>query len=626
MNNNPNDLYNDKTFSNSQLMTRRGALCAAAGLGVSLFLPNDVFADEESGTSVDPQQDDRLAQSWRFKDGAPITPETNTDDDGIMLLGDGIPYGKNSAGQWCNGRGDAIPGALLRGVDVSYFQFSIDWNAVKASGVDYAIIRAAWSAPYTDPSGTYHDGIDSYWNGNASACERVGMPYGAYIYSYARTAAEAVREAEHLIGLMRGHKPTYPLYIDIEDDKVVGADLNAVAIAFCRRIEQAGYQAGVYANLSFWNKYLTSSTLNNWTRWIAQYNATCDYGGRYDMWQCTSSGGISGINGSVDINFDYVDLSNEYSSQTTWTRVYGQSHLDTMLEISKTGWGSSDAVVIATERTYWDALSASALAGYLGCPILLTYTGALSNQAKSEIQRLGAKTAYVVGGNIAIADAVDSQIRAAGCPTVQRVFGQDQQGTARAIAEFIRKKSGAQSKTCIIATSWKFQDALSVSPFAFWSKSPIYLCETGSNTLSDATVKSIQNGGFTKAIIVGGPVAVNSSVEGQLRGIGLSNVKRVYGQTEYETSQAIAEWEISEGMGVSNMAVATGETYYDALSGGALCGKNGSVLTIVHDTNRVCLTDLIPKQKGKVSHGFVFGGPIAVSKTSWLVLLRNYLY
>ena len=177
-----------------------------------------------------------------------------------------------------------------------------------------------------------------------------------------------------------------------------------------------------------------------------------------------------------------------------------------------------------------------------------------------------------------------------------------------------------------MATSWKFQDALSVSPYAYAAKAPIFLCETGSNTLSEESLAIIRSAGFKKALIVGGTIAVNKDVEGKLRSAGISSPERIWGQTEYETSEAIAKWEIAQGMGSSHMAVATGLTYFDALAGGALCGKNNSVLVITSDHNRHCLTSFVPTQKGKVEKGYVFGGEIAVSKKSWLTLLRYYLY
>lgn len=597
-------------------VTRRDALKLAVLAGAAMgAVPTAALAEEEEASD-----DLYVPNSWRFDEGV---PRDDLEAPGISTFSVVSPWGKDENGDWCNSVGTPIPGALLRGVDVSEWQGTIDWTAVKQSGtVDYAIVRAAAFAGST----ATRSGKDTCWERNASECERLGIPYGAYIYSYATSTAGAVEEADYILNLLKGHNPTYPIFIDMEDNSTLGVSgsLSAIAAAFCERIESAGYQAGIYTSLYWWNTYLTSPTLNNWVRWVAQYNVTCDYQGHYDMWQASSKASVSGISGNVDINFDFVGLSSDYSSQSTWTRVYGQHDLDTMAEISKRGWTSSESVVIATRDTYWDALSASALAGLYGCPILLTSTSSLSSQTRSEIQRLGAKTAYIVGGPIAIASGVDAQIRAAGCPNVERVYGQDQQGTARAIAK--KLISSGHTDTCVVATSWKFQDALSISPYAYAAKAPIFLCETGTNTLSAESLSIIREAGFKTALIVGGTVAVNGDVEGKLKSAGVANLKRVWGQTEYETSAAIAEWEIEQGMGSSHMAVATGLTYYDALAGGALCGKNNSVLVITSDSNRHCLTSFVPTQKGRVEQGYVFGGEIAVSKKSWLTLLRYYLY
>ena len=182
-----------------------------------------------------------------------------------------LKTGENESGAWVNSIGDPIPGALTRGVDVSEWQKNIDWAAVKADDICFAIVRAAkWAG--TDSKG--RPGVDVYWERNAVACERQGIPYGSYIYRYATSVEEARFEAEYLVGLMRGHKPTYPLYIDPRDSRIAGADLCSSRAAFCERVEQLGYKAGIYANLNWWTTKLTDQKLNSWSRWVAQYNIT----------------------------------------------------------------------------------------------------------------------------------------------------------------------------------------------------------------------------------------------------------------------------------------------------------------------------------------------------------------
>jgi lactocepin len=116
---------------------------------------------------------------------------------------------------------------------------------------------------------------------------------------------------------------------------------------------------------------------------------------------------------------------------------------------------------------------------------------------------------------------------------------------------------------------------------------------------------------------------VSSSVEAQLSSLGLtgSAVKRVYGQTGYETSAALAEFSLREGMSASGMGVATGETYWDALTGSALCGRNNSVLVLASDANTSAIDGFISTHAASIGEGNVFGGNIAVSSSVWKKLV-----
>ena len=120
-----------------------------------------------------------------------------------------------------------------------------------------------------------------------------------------------------------------------------------------------------------------------------------------------------------------------------WNRLWGAIGLDTMEAISRCGWNSSEWVVIATDREHYDALAANSLAGVLRCPVLLTNPNSLSDQTRREIQRLGAKRAYICGGPNAVSRNVDGQIRAIGCGDVRRVYGAHQQETAMEIAKLV---------------------------------------------------------------------------------------------------------------------------------------------------------------------------------------------
>ena len=203
-----------------------------------------------------------------------------------------------------------------------------------------------------------------------------------------------------------------------------------------------------------------------------------------------------------------------------WNRLWGAIGLDTMEAISRRGWNSSEWVVIATDCEHYDALAANSLAGVLRCPVLLTNPNSLSDQTKREIQRLGAKRAYICGGPNAVSRNVDGQIRAIGCGDVRRVYGAHQQETAMEIAKLVL--SMQSNKTCIIATSTTYHDALSIAPYAYSFGVPIITCTNGGNVIPEFSKSLLAASGMGNAVIVGGERAVSSSAVGQLKSIGIS--------------------------------------------------------------------------------------------------------
>ena len=242
------------------------------------------------------------ATSWRYQDGELVRIPNEDDSDeanGVSAYAARPyePWEKVGSG-YVNSNGSYIPGAVKRGIDVSRWDYEVDWDAVKADDVSFAIIRC----------GHHHNAAletDEYWERNAAECERLGIPYGVYFYAKATTVEEARQEAQYVVNLLRGKSPSLPVYYDLEDGAIldVGTDLAAVAKTFCDTIAAAGYQPGIYANLWWWNSFLTDPVFESWPRWVAQYAPACAYEGTYGIWQCTSQGSIDGIDGWVDINF-----------------------------------------------------------------------------------------------------------------------------------------------------------------------------------------------------------------------------------------------------------------------------------------------------------------------------------
>lgn len=191
--------------------------------------------------------------------------------------------------------------ATLQGIDVSQNQGTIDWEQVKNSGqVNFAIIRCGYGMDELNQD-------DLQWNYNTSECERLAIPYGTYLYSYADTTDKAKSEAEHVVRLLQGKNMTYPIYYDMEEDslnKLSNAQIGAIAKTFLNTLESHGYKnVAVYSNKYLFETKLTDSVFSNYPRWVGQYNNTCTYQGSYHMWQYTNAGTIAGIKGNVDLNY-----------------------------------------------------------------------------------------------------------------------------------------------------------------------------------------------------------------------------------------------------------------------------------------------------------------------------------
>ena len=246
-----------------------------------VFVATPSFADESSRVLVE--------NSWRFQDGQSITPEEDSEDAGISA------YSLSR-----------LPdGVTAQGIDVSEHQGNINWDAVKASGIDFAILRVGFGAP------SFGGRADYQFQRNISECERLGIPYGIYLYSYAWDDGQAADEAAFVINNIAGHGPQLPIYYDLEDNSIIAdgrqGGIASRASVFCNRILNAGYKVGIYANLNWFNNILTDPVFNSpsWDHWIAQYNYQCDYAGKYSFWQYASDGSVDGISGSVDMNYAY---------------------------------------------------------------------------------------------------------------------------------------------------------------------------------------------------------------------------------------------------------------------------------------------------------------------------------
>lgn len=200
----------------------------------------------------------------------------------------------------------------IHGIDVSEFQGNVNWTEVKNSGTQFVMIRAGYGKGNIDPQ----------FHRNAQECNRLGIPFGVYWFSYAYTEEMARREADYCIEAVERYEVNYPVCFDFEYASVDYARDNGVTItkalaselvtAFCSRVEELGYFAMYYSNLDFLNRMFDSSLREKYALWYAQYASVPSISG-IAIWQYSSSGRISGISGNVDQNIAYYDLANVIS-------------------------------------------------------------------------------------------------------------------------------------------------------------------------------------------------------------------------------------------------------------------------------------------------------------------------
>lgn len=213
----------------------------------------------------------------------------------------------NADGTESNKRLDAED--ALFGIDVSKWNKEIDWESVAASGVEFVIIRCGYRGSKT---GSLVE--DPYFRKNIEGAEAAGLKVGIYFFTQATTEVEAVEEASMALMLCRNYKLALPVFIDTEgaggSGRADGLDRDtrtAVCEAFCRTIENAGFNAGVYASKNWFENNLNTENLSEYTIWLAQYSRAATYDGDYDLWQYTSAGTVEGISTRVDLNMCYQD-------------------------------------------------------------------------------------------------------------------------------------------------------------------------------------------------------------------------------------------------------------------------------------------------------------------------------
>jgi|GEM_PF-6215177 len=294
----------------------------------------------------------------------------------------------------------------------------------------------------------------------------------------------------------------------------------------------------------------------------------------------------------------------------------GVNRYETAVQVSESAFpGGADAVVIATGRNWPDALGGTSLAGALGAPVLLVDTNSVPSDVMDEIERLGASTAIILGGEGAVGAAVEDALAAElGSGNVERIGGSNRYVTADLVAARTRAVLGsAWDGTAFVATGANFPDALAAAPLAAAQGWPLYLAHPASG-LSEATKAALA--GATDVLVLGGEAVVTPATKIYLdTTLGSAHVTRLAGNDRYKTAVAVATYAVAQaGHTWNSVGITTGQNFPDALAGGVLQGVTGSVMLLTPSTTLSAdAAAALAANKDCITSVTVYGGGSAVS-------------
>ncbi len=191
---------------------------------------------------------------------------------------------------------------MSRGIDVSKHQGKIDWKKVRASEIDFAMLRAGY--------GKYNEQLDEFFEENYNNAKKAGVKVGAYHYSYAKSVDDAKKEAETFLKWINGKKLEYPVAFDVEEKSQSEKGkqfVSDIIRAFCEIVEKAGYYVCIYANKYWLDNFVDEDCKRKYDIWLAQWTDKATYNGSYGIWQYSSQGSVDGISGRVDLDESYKD-------------------------------------------------------------------------------------------------------------------------------------------------------------------------------------------------------------------------------------------------------------------------------------------------------------------------------
>ncbi len=306
----------------------------------------------------------------------------------------------------------------------------------------------------------------------------------------------------------------------------------------------------------------------------------------------------------------------------TYVPLAGSDRFQTALTVSRSAFanGACDTVIIATGRNWPDALGGTALAGVHAGPVLLVDTRTIPAGVIDEIRRLGASRAIILGGTGAVGPEVETALKGVVTPAgrlmVDRLDGSNRYETANRIARAVTEAQGTSyDGTAFVATGGNFPDALAAAPLAAARGWPLFLADPV-HGLSASTKAAMT--GVKRVIILGGTGAVSAATEAYLKSrFGSGNVTRLQGADRYATAVTVATYGVrSAGLRWDGVGITTGQNFPDALAGGVLQGRSGSVMLLTPSTSLAAVTEsALATNRDAILNVRYFGGVGALSST-----------
>ncbi len=224
---------------------------------------------------------------------------------------------------------------MKNGIDISEHQGKIDFSKLKGK-IDFAMVRCSY--------GFFH--TDKLYKQNINGLQSINVPYGLYHFSYATNEEEAKKEAEGFLNIVKNYRPLYPVALDVEASNLTSnlskEELVKIVNVFCERLEKAGYYVIIYANLNYFETKLNSSSLKKYDKWVAKWSNKLNYNA--GIWQYSSNGKLTGINGRVDLDKSFKDYPkiikekklNNYKEESNLSEInYVVQKGDTLIKIAK---------------------------------------------------------------------------------------------------------------------------------------------------------------------------------------------------------------------------------------------------------------------------------------------------